>query len=204
MIKKLIGGIKHFDLMVLATFTTMLAYSATYPYIHKQVMMVVSEKFVALSTIINCLGVILTDRIWQHFGKKLYKSYVLFCILECATTTATALYCLLTKDLASYFIIDSVVFAIMSRNVICGSRRLRAIRYKKKEDRIKYENNDSTAGSIATLIGSGLSIVIGLPFEIMLIIATIGNCVDNAFYIKIFNETPNIPDDEDIEESDEE
>lgn len=201
---KIIRGIKEFDLMVLATFVTMLAYSATYPYIHKQVMMVVSEKYVALATIINCLGVIITDRIWQHFGKKLYKSYIVFCIMECVTTIATTLYCLIVRDLASYYIIDTIVFAIMSRNVICGSRRLTAIRYKEKEARIAYENNDSTAASIATLIGSGLSIIIGLPFEIMIIIATIGNCVDNAFYIKIFTETPNIPDDEDIEEGDDE
>ena len=124
--------------------------------------------------------------------------------MECVTTIATTLYCLIVRDLASYYIIDTIVFAIMSRNVICGSRRLTAIRYKEKEARIAYENNDSTAASIATLIGSGLSIIIGLPFEIMIIIATIGNCIDNTFYIKIFTETPNIPDDVDIEEGDDE
>lgn len=179
------------DLMILATFITTITYSSTYPFIHKQLMMVVSEKLVALTNILDCVGIILADRIWQTNGKKLYKSYILFCVLECVTTIATTTYCLLSKDLISYYIIDTVAFAVMTRNVICGGRRLRALRYKDEESRVKYENDNSTVASIATLVGSGISMLIGLPFEVMIIIATIGNCIDNVFYIKIFMETDN-------------
>ena len=179
------------DLMILATFITTITYSSTYPFIHKQLMMVVSEKLVALTNILDCVGIIIADRIWQANGKKLYKSYILFCVLECVTTIATTTYCLLSKDLISYYIIDTVAFAVMTRNVICGGRRLRALRYKDEESRVNYENNNSTVASIATLIGSGISMLLGLPFEVMIIIATIGNCIDNIFYIKIFMETDN-------------
>lgn len=181
--------LKTIDLIIVATFVTTFAYSSTYPFIHKQLMMVVSEKLVALTNILDCVGVIITDRIWEAKGKKLYKSYALFCVLETVTTASTTLYALLSRDLIAYYIIDTVMFAIMTRHVICGGRKLRAIRYKDEDSRVKYENNNYTAASIATLIGSGISMLLGLPFEVMLVIAAIGNSVDNIFYIKIFKET---------------
>ena len=171
---------------MLATFITTLAYASTYPYIHKQMMMVVSDKAVAIANIIVCLGVILTDRIWQIKGKKLYMHYALFCNLETISTMSTTVFYFIARDMVSYYLIDIIAFAVMTRNVICGGRRLKAQRYNTEDSRIKFENNDSTASSVATLIGSGIAMILNLPFECMLIIATVGNCIDNFMYIKIF------------------
>ena len=50
---------KHVDGMLLATLLTTLFYSATYPYIHKEIVSVVSDSVIALNQIINCLSIII-------------------------------------------------------------------------------------------------------------------------------------------------
>ena len=187
--KQLFKKIKGIDLIILATFVTTVAYSSTYPYIHKIMISNVDTGLIALTNIVDCVAVIIVDRIWQLKGNKMYEKYELLCILECVTTVSTTLYVLTTHNIVAYYILDIIMFSITTRNIICGGRRLRAIRYSTEESRINYENNNSTAESAATLIGSGIAIILGLPFEVMLIIATIGNCIDNIFYIKIYRET---------------
>ena len=44
------------DGMLLATLLTTLFYSATYPYIHKEVVSNVSDSIIALNQIINCIS----------------------------------------------------------------------------------------------------------------------------------------------------
>lgn len=49
---------RKIDGMLLATFITAIFYSATYPYIHKEVIANVSDTVIALNQIVNCLSII--------------------------------------------------------------------------------------------------------------------------------------------------
>ena len=70
------------DGMLLATFLTTIFYSATYPYIHKEIMVHVSDSVIALSQIINCLSIVLLGSLWNKKSEKLFKYYPVFCIFE--------------------------------------------------------------------------------------------------------------------------
>lgn len=53
------------DGMLLATLLTTLFYSATYPYIHKEIVSNVSDSIIALNQIINCISIIVYGRVWN-------------------------------------------------------------------------------------------------------------------------------------------
>jgi len=184
MIKKF----KCFDGMLLATFFTTLFYSATYPFIYKKIMSDprMTEDFVALQQILNCLSVIVFSYIWENKTDKLFKYYREFCIAEMVTTTSITIYCLITNNIVGYYILDSIAFALITRQIICGGIKLRANRYNTEQKRVSFDNKNNMFGSAATIIGSLLAMILSLDFEIMLILATIGNCIDNIFYITIY------------------
>lgn len=83
--------------MLLATFLTTIFYSSTYPYIHKQIMMIASDSLIALNQIINCVSVIIFSTIWNKKSDKLFKFYPLFCIFEIMFEITIAIYVIITK-----------------------------------------------------------------------------------------------------------
>lgn len=173
------------DGMLTATFLTTLFYSSTYPYIHKEIISNVSDNFIAVNQIINCLSIVVFGLIWNK-KKSLFKFYPLFCILETVLGVSTTVYALLSKNIVCYYILDTLVFSLITRNIICGGARLRAMRYKTEDERAKFDNNDNSAMAAATIIGSLIAMILKLDFNAMLIIATFGNIIDNIFYINIY------------------
>lgn len=174
------------DGMLLATFLTTIFYSATYPFIHKEVMTVAPDWLIAATQIINCVSVVTFGYIWNKFSDKLFKFYPIICILETVLTVGSAAYAICTKDIAAYYIIDTLVFALVTRNIVCGGVKLKAIRYKTETDREHFDNNNNSASAVATIIGSLIAMVLNLNLEIMLCIATFGNAIDNVAYILIY------------------
>lgn len=177
------------DGMLLATLLTNLFYSATYPYIHKQVMECVSDSIIALNQIINCLSIIIIGAIWNRKSKKLFNLYPLYCILETLVGIVTTVYVIISKNIVVYYILDTLVFAIITRNIICGGIKLRAIRYDTEDKREHFDNNNNSMSAIATILGSVIAMFLTLNFNTMIILATIGNCIDNIFYIVIWYKT---------------
>lgn len=175
--------------MLLATFLTTLFYSSTYPYIHKQVMTVASDNFIALNQIINCLSIVLFGAVWNKLSDKLFKYYPAFCILESLLGIMTSIYATVSNDILGYYLIDTFVFAIITRNICCGGVKLRAIRYKTEKLRECFDNNNNSMSAVATIIGSCIAMVLELDFVVMLWIATFGNMIDNIFYICIYYKT---------------
>lgn len=177
------------DGMLLATLLTNLFYSATYPYIHKQVMACVSDSIIALNQIINCLSIIIIGAVWNRKSKKLFNFYSLYCILETIVGIVTTVYVIVSKNIVVYYILDTLVFAIITRNIICGGIKLRAIRYDTEDKREHFDNNNNSMSAIATILGSVIAMFLNLNFNTMIILATIGNCIDNIFYIVIWYKT---------------
>ena len=180
---------QKFDGMLLATFITTLFYSATYPYIHKEIMQNVSDTIIALNQIINCLSIVILGSLWNKKSDKLFKYYPMLCVSETILGVSSTIWAILTHNILAYYIIDTLIFAIITRNICCGGVKLRAIRYKTETDREHFDNNNNSMSAIATIIGSMLAIILKLDFVAMLWLATIGNAVDNIFYIFIYRKT---------------
>lgn len=181
----------NFDGILLATFLTTLFYSSTYPYIHKQVMTVASDDFIALSQIVDCLSIVLFGAIWNRLSDKLFKYYPAFCAVESILGILTSIYATVSNDVVGYYLLDTFVFALITRNICCGGVKLRAIRYKTEKAREKFDNNNNSMAAIATIIGSFIAMILSLDFVAMLWIATFGNMIDNIFYIFIYYKTQN-------------
>lgn len=176
------------DAMILATFFTSIFYSATYPYIHKELMQVVSETLLACTQIINCVSIVLFGLLWNKTSR-LFKYYPALCILEILTTVTSSLIVTLTGNIIAYYIMDTLLFSIVTRNIICGGTKLRSLRYNTETAREHYDNNNLSADAIATIIGSVIAMVLHLNFIAMLWLATVGNAVDNIFYIAVYLKT---------------
>lgn len=182
----------QFDGMLMATFLTTIFYSSTYPYIHKEVMMVASDSLIALNQIINCISVIICGWIWNNKSEKLFGFYPVYCTLETVFGIITTIYAITTGNIIAYYLLDTIVFAVVTRNICCGGVKLRAIRYNTEEKREHFDNNNNSVSSLATILGSIIAMFLNLDFKIMLCIATFGNMIDNVFYIFIFYHTNKI------------
>lgn len=181
----------NFDGILLATFLTTLFYSSTYPYIHKQVMTVASDDFIAINQIVDCLSIVLFGAIWNRLSDKLFKYYPAFCVAESILGILTSIYATVSNDVVGYYLLDTFVFALITRNICCGGVKLRAIRYKTEKAREKFDNNNNSMAAIATIVGSFIAMILSLDFAAMLWIATFGNMIDNIFYIFIYYKTQN-------------
>lgn len=176
----------------MATFLTTIFYSSTYPYIHKEVMVVASDSLIALNQIINCVSVIICGWIWNNKSEKLFSFYPVYCVLETILGIITTIYAITTGNIIAYYLLDTIVFAVVTRNICCAGVKLRAIRYNSEEKREHFDNNNNSVSSLATILGSIIAMFLNLDFKIMLCIATFGNMIDNLFYIFIFYHTKEI------------
>ena len=149
----------------------------------------VSDTIIALNQIINCLSIVILGSLWNKKSDELFKYYPVLCISETILSVCSTIWATLTHNILAYYIIDTLIFAIVTRNICCGGVKLRAIRYKTETDREHFDNNNNSMSAIATIIGSMLAIILKLDFVAMLWLATIGNAVDNIFYIFIYRKT---------------
>ena len=182
--KKLINKFKM-DPMLLATLVTSTFYSTTFPYINKMIISNVSESVIAIQNIVYCIAVIVFGSVWNK-APKMFKYYPMFCIAETVGNVLLCVITLLTHNMTLYYVIDTVIICIVTRNLCCGGIRLRAMVYNDEDSRNNYDNNNNTMNSIGVIVGSSLAIGLRLSFDVMLIIATIGNCFDNIMYIYIY------------------
>lgn len=180
---------RKLDGMLLATFITTLFYSASYPYIHKVIISNVSETVIALSQIINCISIVFFGSIWNKYSQKLFKFYPTFCILETLLSISSTVIAVITGNILAYYVIDTLIFAIVTRNICCGGVKLRALRYNTEMAREHFDNSNNSASAVATIIGSVIAMILELDFIPMLWVATVGNAADNIFYIAIYKKT---------------
>lgn len=175
------------DTMLMATFFATCFYSATYPYIHKEIMQSITENAVAYNQIATCISIILFSCLWNKYSDKLFRYYPVFCILECvAGIFISAWLTMHPEHILIYYILDTLLFCLITRNIICGGVKLRSIRYPTEQQREHFDNSDNSAYALATIIGSVIAIWLDLGFIPMIWIATIGNAIDNIFYLVIF------------------
>ena len=157
-------------------------YAMSYPYIHLFLMKQVNEKIVSINQIFTCLCVIVINSVWNKYSDKLYKYFGIFMFGE------SFLYLILKLSIIfniaspiTYYAVDTLLFGLITRNIICGANKLRAEIYESKQ-REKFDNTIQIAGSIATLIGAGIAFVIELPIQEALFIGWLAITTDNLLY----------------------
>lgn len=178
---------KKIDFMLVATFSTTIFYAATYPYIHRVIMQNVTDGTVAWNQIINCVSLVIFGTLWNKTDV-LFKFYPAICVFETLLGVCSTVFACVTGSVVVYYILDTLIFAIVTRNLCCGGIKLRTLRYN-KEKREEFDNNDNSVAAVATIIGSIVAMRLHLDFKVMLWLATFGNAVDNVFYIFVYKST---------------
>lgn len=173
--------------MLAATFLVTIFYTSTYPIIYKMIMSMVHKNFISINQIIGCASIILFNSIWNKHSDKLFKYFPLFCTLEMGFTLVVTMYVTINStSITAYYMLDTLICAIVTRNIICGGNKLKALRYNSPSKREKFDNNNNSCASLGTIIGSIIAIILKLDFITMIWIAAFGNCIDNILYIIIF------------------
>lgn len=177
------------DELILANFISNLFYSIAYPAVHFTLIKDVGEKMIALNSIVICLDGVVFPMLWNKCPK-LYKSYGYLLSAEGLTYTLIGvLVCLGLISNTLYYVLDTILFSLISKNIICGGNKLRAIRYNNETAREHYDNGSALVANFSSLLGFGVSYVVTLPNSVAFILITIGICIDNVFYYKAYKDS---------------
>lgn len=145
---------------------------------------------VSLNAIILCIAGVLFPVVWNKYSNELYKKYGYLLSMEVIMYTLIVILILIgVIDNRAYYIIDTLLFAIITKNIICGTNRLTALRYNSKDKREKYDNNLNIVANLSSLIGFSISFLVAIPVNIAFILITIGICFDNIFYYQAYRES---------------
>ncbi|NOW85942.1 hypothetical protein B0H39_003823 [Clostridium beijerinckii] len=144
---------------------------------------------IAFNSIIMCLAGVLFPIIWNKH-KNLYRIYGQLLLLEgIAYSIIGILICTSSISNVAYYLLDTFLFALISKNIICGNNKLRAMRYNSETIREQFDNNSTIISNFSSLLGFGISFVVSIPVNIAFILITIGICVDNLFYYKAYKQS---------------
>ena len=158
----------------------------SYPYIYAEMMKVVNHIYISGEQIVTCLGVIIFGLLWNKKGDVLYKHYLWIITAEIIADGFLFAHVLITGDLRFYFVLNVLIYALITRNMANGGIRLRAKVHPDERSRERYDNNCNIVSSIATLIGAGLAMVLNMSLTVLFIAALVGNVFDNFCYYYIY------------------
>lgn len=158
----------------------------SYPYIYAEMMKVVNHIYISGEQIVTCLGVIIFGLLWNRKGDFLYKHYLWIVTAEIIADVFLFAHVLITGNLKFYFVLNVLIYALITRNMANGGIRLRAKVHPDEKSRERYDNNCNIVSSVATLIGAGIAIIIPMKLTVLFIAALVGNVFDNFCYYYIY------------------
>lgn len=175
------------DKLLLANFISTLLYSVSFPVVNYNLISSVGNKFISANQIFMCIAGIIIPAIWNKESEKMYKHLGKFLIAEVILYICLCL-CVVMGiiDQKLYYILDTLFFCTVSKNIISGLNKLRSIRYKTSEKRESYDNNVLLVSNSSCLIGFGISLIFDIPLKIAFIIIFIGITIDNFFQYYIY------------------
>lgn len=177
------------DKLLLANFISNLFYSIAYPTVHFVLIKDIDERIISLNAIIVCIAGIIVPIIWNKQSDKLYNKYGYLLTLEgISYILLTVAFIFGTVNSKLYYLIDTLLFSIITKNIICGSNKLRAIRYN-GEEREQFDNDCNILSNASSLIGFTVSLLLPLPRYIAFILLGIGIISDNIFYYQAYKES---------------
>ena len=175
---------KHVDILLVNSFIVSFIAAMLIPYNQRAIYSVLPEKWYSVSLILECVGVVVYSHLWNKYNKRLFNHYVLFSVIDCIHFIISLLVYIKFKNIIIYYITDTLIYSVVTRNVITGCNTVLAKRYPKPEERNKYDNNAASVSGVATIMGSSVSIALGsVNFLYVLIGLTLLNIIDNVMFI---------------------
>lgn len=177
------------DDLLIGNFLSNLFYSIAYPTIHFILISDVTEKLISANQIIICFAGIIFPIIWNQKSDRLYKKYGYLLSLEgilYSLLIVAILFSVITPRM--YYLVDTILFSILTKNIICGLNKLKIYRYK-GNTREEYDNNVNIVCNISSLIGFSISLIVSISKNIAFIFMGIGIVLDNIFYYKAYKLT---------------
>ena len=172
--------------MLTTNFICSMFYSMSYPYIYAELMRAVNHFYISGEQILSCLGVVLFGILWNKKGDFLYKHYLKIVTLETIADTILFAHVIITGNLKFYFVLNVLIYALITRNMANGGIRLRAKVHPDEKSRERYDNNCNIVNSTATLVGSGIALVTDMSLTVLFVAALVGNVFDNFCYYYIY------------------
>lgn len=147
------------------------------------------SQLMSFCSLISCLIVIFISKLWLKYSDKLYNKFYLMLFLE-VIVYFILLILFLSNNISTkiYYIADTLLFASITRSIICGGTRLKAIRYKDK-DRESFDNKSTIFCNVASVLGFAISSIIKIPINTAFIFMFIGISVDNYLYYRVYKKT---------------
>lgn len=177
---------KNVDELLIAGATSNLFYSVAYPIVHTITVQNINSNTMSFASLLNCILAAIVAKIWLDNSTKLYKSFGFMLKAEViAYGILTILFLMDIVNPAMYFLSDAIMSAIITRNIICGGTRLKALRYE-GETRETFDNKTVYYCNITSVIGYAFSWLVTLPTSIGFIFMFIGIAVDNIFYLRVY------------------
>ena len=181
------------NLMLLAGFLSMLFYSASYPYVYAETVKIVPASYISIENILQCLSTIVFCWIWNKFSDRLFKYYGWITLAEIIADIVLFADVLIRHDLKFYFLLNVLIYSLITRNMACGGTKMRAKVHPDEKLREQYDNNINIVCSVATVLGASVALFYQIPLRGLFILAFTGNIIDNVIYLKIFNELQRSP-----------
>lgn len=173
-------------LMLLSAFLSSIFYAASYPYIYQQTVAVVPRSYISVEQILPCIGVVIFCRMWNKYSDRLFRYYRIMLWAEIIADTILFADVLLRHNLRFYFLLNIIIYSIVTRCLACGGTKMRALVHPTDRERERYDNNCNIICSVATLMSAGFAVVCPLSIDKLFILAFIGNIIDNFFYLYIY------------------
>lgn len=174
------------DKLILSGFISSLFYSTAYPVIHTVVINNLDSRLMSFSSLVSCVLVIIINKMWLSQSEKLYKRFSFMLLLECLLYFIL-LVSILTGNIKPqiYYVIDTLLFASVTRSIICGGNRLKAIRYKDSK-REEFDNKSVIFYNIASIAGYSVSSIFKISVNVAFVIMYIGIVSDNTIYYMVY------------------
>lgn len=179
-----------YDCLIIAGFVSGLFYSMSYPVIHLECMKDISSNLMSLSQLLSCILTVVITQVWLKKSEIMYlKTFKISLIVE-VLLYGSILYMLFFNVFTptAFYISDCILCSTITRNIINGGTRLKAIRYKGEQREI-FDNKNMMLCNVASMIGYFISTIFVLPRFIAVLFMFLGLAIDNLFYLYAYHET---------------
>jgi hypothetical protein len=160
----------------------------SYPYIYAETLKVVPKGYISFEQILQCVGTVILCAVLNRYSDRLFRYYGLFLWLEIAADTILFADVIIRNNLKFYFLLNVVIYAVITKNLICGGTKMRAVVHDSQALRERYDNNSNIVNSAASLLGAGISVLFQISITSLFVLAFAGNIIDNVFYLYIYSE----------------
>lgn len=153
------------QLLLWDALTGALLFHTCFPVVHQFVVARLSDRLIALESMILSVGVILIRSLFNKYGDRLFKFCPLYLLIESVAyiSICTAIYSNLIP-VKVYFLIEISVVALATQCIMCCTTRMRRLMYD-GETREYFDNCQSIAFAIGGIVGGSIALI-GLPLKL--------------------------------------